>query len=127
VKTTNIELAQRLSSITGRPIEDFYDLPTQPEIIINDLEVVSESFLPPTPEPIKHSNNLISLAKTYDAEVSNNSKLVKNKIVMSRREFLKLHKTMTQEELIASPLTYVMFRSEDQSEPNFIRFCESFR
>ncbi len=45
---------------------------------------------------------------------------------MTRKEYLKCAKKLTEDELLKHSLLYKMFRSEGQLEPNFLHWCNRF-
>lgn len=73
-----------------------------------------------------HSPELIELAMKWGATIGLTGKIINNKVIMSRKEFLKYSKNMTQKEALTDPLLYVMFRSEEQSEGSFWDFLGKF-
>lgn len=77
-------------------------------------------------EPFKPSAELIALAQVWQAQIGETGKLVFNQIDMSRKDYLKHSKSLTQEQLLDDPLLYILFRSEEQPEGNFFQWLERF-
>lgn len=68
---------------------------------------------------------LEDLAKQYDGVVVN-KRVMDNKITMTRADYLKISKNLTQTELCNHPLMYIMFRSEGQGTASFIEWTARF-
>lgn len=73
-----------------------------------------------------NSQELIELAMKWGAEISQNGFLIENKIGMTRKDYLKHIKSLTQESLLSDPLLYVLFRAEEQGDANFFQWIERF-
>lgn len=141
MKTDNLQVAERLSKITGRPLEEFYDKPVeQPE---ENKTIRSKVKAPENPKKDERgsaresvSNSVVQskfntkdiqqLAKEWKAEVNiYGNGIVKQKRQMTRKEFLELRKGFkTAEEFMRHPLLLVMFRSENQLNPAFPHWCD---
>ena len=76
--------------------------------------------------PFDASPELRELAMKWGAEIGITGKLISNTISMQRKDYLKHVKTSTQESLLSDPLLYILFRSEEQGEPNFFAWLEKF-
>lgn len=94
-----------------------------------ESEYEDDSDSEPTPDirPIRaHSSELIELAMKWGGTIGATGKIINNKVEMSRKDFLKYSKDMTQEQALNDPLLHVMFRSEEQSQASFWDFLDRF-
>ena len=151
-KISNYEVALRLSKITNRPLEDFYEAPTQQVEAINNQQAEeesveveetddSDSFDKDIQEDEGDSDVRIrnvhvriprvpteddaKLIQIYGGRVSDNGKLICGRDI-TRKEYLALIKDMTQQDVLNSPLLYTLFRAEGQTEGHFWSWLERF-
>jgi len=127
------QVLDELVKITGRSPDEFF---TEDESNVRGLEdchpnvesivVISTNDRPSTLEC--DNNNVIrgDLSIRYNG-VMVGKFVLDNKIQMTRKDFFKTSKNLTHDEIMNHPLLYVMFRSEGQMEPNFIRWMEGFK
>lgn len=73
-----------------------------------------------------HAPELIELAMKWNGTIGLTGKIVNNRVNMSKKDFYKHSKNLTQKKLLADPLLYVMFRSDEQSEGSFWDFLGKF-
>lgn len=93
----------------------------------DDDEDGGESESTPDVRPIKpFAAELVELAMKWGGTIGSTGKIINNKIEMSRKDFLKYSKDMTQEQALNDPLLHVMFRSEEQSQASFWDFLDRF-
>ena len=147
MKISNLETAMKLAKITGRPLEDFYEAPTE---TINDQQEIEESVeseeqdcdleiednIPEVQDnedeqfrgvlPCISSEQSSLYHIKYGGRYSPNGVLVCHTKDMSHTEYKSITKKMTQKEILKSPLLYVLFRSEDQKEGHFFNWLDSF-
>lgn len=90
--------------------DDVLDQPTE--------DIVEAEFVA-TPE-------LKELAMKWGAEIGLSGALISNKIVMTRKDYLKHTKNLTVDQVLADPLLHIMFRSEEQADPNFFTWLDRF-
>jgi hypothetical protein len=89
------------------------------DVLDRSIEDVMEAEFVASPE-------LRELAMKWGADIGVSGKLINNHIEMSRKDYLKQTKTLTRDQVLADPLLYIMFRSEEQGEPNFFSWLERF-
>lgn len=139
MKTDNLEVAKRLAQITGKPLEEFYDMPDdeREEETVEDEAVIveeetpvhagedgceeeeeSESEICGDDIPTWSDLDLKILAKKYDARIVNNR--IMNGRQMTKKEFNEVVKEIISvDHFWKHPLLYKMFRSEGQLNPAF--------
>lgn len=167
-----LEAAQNLAAITGRPLSDFYKLSSLPMQVVNmgtckcgeswDSDGVCHNEIHKTEqkkqeqeEPVEDEEQPVlegsvshveevrdsgrtpiiqtSLRKPVPPELLQrfngkdvNGKLLHNKIQMTRKEYLaEKRKFKTEDEFYKSPLIYLMFRAEGQTEASFPNWTTS--
>lgn len=140
-KTNNLDVAKRLASITSRPLEDFYDAPiceskdieqTEEECVETEESednLESETNVQETGSDTKHVEHSVHCHKTAEYQLKYGGEIVNGKLLraptMSRKDFLSEKKKFkTIQDFWDSPLIYVMFRSEGQTEASFLRFSD---
>lgn len=167
-KTNNLDVAKQLSTITGRPLEDFY-IPTDNGIggsgessqqalasstgetddkseyedecdqqaEEEQVESSEEEFSDETEDNVQETGSDIEQTKynLSDDEAAEllakySGELVNGKILrgrqMTRKEFLAERKKFkTLDDFWNSPLMYLMFRSEGQTDASFINFINN--
>lgn len=133
------DVLKKLAQITGKVLidEEVYkeidlsitcqDTDNSEEEIVDDASEVGDNNEPgPSEEPAQESSAQVKeYLETFGGELVNNHLL--NSRQMTRKEYLQLSKSLKQEELLAHPLLYVMFRSEDQGEQNFFDWINRFK
>ena len=149
MKIKDLQTAMRLATITKRPLEDFYDGPTESQNIEQteeehveaNEEVSSEEIESDVQEvqdvaPVRlrevHANVPVALTdearkliENYGGRMSENGKLICGRDI-TRKEYLALIKDMTQQDVLNSPLLYVLFRAEGQTEGHFVQWLSGF-
>lgn len=138
MKTNNLELAMSLASITGKPLEDFYETKSNQQTEERSMAMEEKNHPTPIREDIPEvrpiqaeitrdlpsgdggsDGYLTSLSKKWKGEIIG-GRLLKCERLMTRSEYLKTIKEFkTQEDLYESPLLFLLFRSEEQMEANF--------
>jgi len=108
----NIDIANKLAEITGKSIDNF--LIKENEVVVSVL--ATETVASP---------QLEELSKQYQGSIDSGF-ITCNKVQMSRKDYLKHVKDMTQTAIYGDPLLYVLFRSEQQSNINFLDWMSGF-
>lgn len=149
MKIKDLETAMKLAKITNRPLEDFYDGPIESEsseqIIeeqveeeTDECEVESISDIPEVRNPNKTnlSNENIrpprdsskddAYIQQYGGKMSDNGKLICDTKQMTKKEYLAETKGLDEQDILAHPLLYLMFRSEGQTEGHFVQWLSRF-
>ncbi len=163
-----LEAAQKLAAITGKPISDFYKLPAEEHVIKietcscgqqwdeygvchgnhKDGEQREEESMEASEEDVSDEvqmdtseirdnkeqvDNVVSrvqdtptdLLEQYGGEIIN-GRLLNTTNKMSRKDYLaEKKKFKTLDDFWNSPLLYVMFRSEEQIDSNFVNWTTS--
>ena len=142
-KTSNYETALKLSQITGRPLEEFYNgdndksktnenckaKPTKDSGKIEHIQAndSNSSIRESSGDKCEEVSNgdtstyLETLRKTYSAEIIN-GKIMRGR-QMTRKEYLaEKRKFKSSDEFWVSPLIYKMFRAEGQVTPSFVEW-----
>jgi hypothetical protein len=148
MKISNLETAMKLSKITGRPLEEFYEQPVQateipesqcsdePEEDISEIEDLDEETIDINDDadnnrPINKEDDTrpreddVYTVK-YGGKYSENGVIIGHTKDMTNAEYKSLTKKMTQSELLKSPLLFVFFRAEEQNEGHFWHWLEKF-
>ena len=151
-KISNYEVALRLSKITNRPLEDFYEAPTQQVEAIDDqqeeeaevdveqgddsdsIDEDVQEVKDGTPVRLRVVHERVprgtteedgKLIELYGGRMSDNGKLICGRDI-TRKEYLALIKDMTQQDVLNSPLLYTLFRAEGQTEGHFVQWLSGF-
>ena len=128
-KTSNYETALRLSQITGRALEEFYDGCNRAENNSNDESVQDlpeiEHGQDTSSEETISTNCETSLVELKILANKYEGDIVKGRVMngreMTRKEYLEEKKKFnTKADFDNSPLLYKMFRAEGQTEANFL-------
>ena len=147
MKISNYETALKLSKITNKPLEDFYDgiIPSEDkqndeEKVETEREIIGHSTSSNISETrgnqeefsFRRSPSMVQKEEATPYTIKYGGRLSENGVVightkdMTNVEYKILTKKMTQNELLKSPLLYVFFRAEDQKEANFYNWLEKF-
>lgn len=93
---------------------------------VSDSDGVGSSENSMEVQPVPVSQELRELARKWGGTVGITGKIVENSVSMARKDYLKYTKGLNQDQVLADPLLYVLFRSDEQSEVNFFSWLEKF-
>ncbi len=126
-----LEIAKKLAQITGKPITEFFneEKNESKSILCNEKiknsEECSNNKVAPVikedhPEELIKYRNMFKGSKIVNGHIMNGRQ-------MTRKEYLKYTRNMTEEEYFKHPLMYKIFRAEGQLDPNFLSFSNRFK
>lgn len=151
MKIKDLETAKKLAKITNRPLEEFYDGPVEDQHAEQEIEeqVETESeeseifsdveIIEDVPEIRNTRQTRVEAAKPprdnskdseyilrYGGKMSDNGKLICETKQMTKKEYLAETKGLDEQDILAHPLLYLMFRSEGQTEGHFVQWLSGF-
>jgi hypothetical protein len=129
------EVLERLAEITGKAKEqdDVQDQRDNPPADIDNNE---EANVDDAAEAGSDNSGSDDTAASSSSSVEEFQKIFGGNIVneflldgrkMTKKEYTQYCKGLTQTELLAHPLLYMLFRSEDQSQVNFFDWLNKFK
>ena len=154
MKISDLETAMKLAKITGRPLEEFYSgvretiedkqeeevlLEEQtiqcsngPEEDLNETEDLNDETIDEYNHKSSNKEDNTGSREDdvytvkYGGKYSPNGKLINHTKEMTNIEYKSITRKMTQKQLYDSPLLFVLFRAEGQTDASFSSWVDRF-